>query len=86
MSLRMNWKTEATACGPRVNPWRKRMTSILILLVLNMGTINGVYLGEFDSPAACQQALPRAAQALKNNPALKSVEGAALICVPKREA
>lgn len=63
------------------------MATILILLVLKLGTIHGVYLGQYDYPNACEAAAQQAAQMLEADPDFnKGVEGAALICVPKPEA
>lgn len=62
------------------------MATILILLILNLGSIQGVYLGEFDSPKACEIAKVQADQALVASGALEAVEAAGLLCVPKQEA
>lgn len=62
------------------------MGTILILIVLKLGAIQGVYLGEYDSPKLCERASAEAAQVIGNSNALEGVDAAALICVPKQEA
>lgn len=63
------------------------MATILILLVLRLGSIHGVYLGQYDYPNACAAAAQQAQQMLAADPDFKKgVEGATLICIPKPEA
>lgn len=62
------------------------MGTILILLVLKLGGIQGIYLGEYDSPAMCQRAAAEAAQVVGMSPQVQDADAAALLCVPKQEA
>lgn len=63
------------------------MATILILLILRLGTVQGVYLGQYDYPNACEAAAQEVALMLAADPDFnKGVEGAALICIPKPEA
>lgn len=62
------------------------MAHILILIMLQLGSINGIYLGEFESEQACQQAAQNAAMVIDGSGLLADVEAAGLLCVPKAEA
>lgn len=61
------------------------MNTILILLVLKLGSIGGVYLGEFKNPAECAKAAEEAAPVIAQSGVLQDVDAATLLCVPKNE-
>jgi len=62
------------------------MTTMLLLLVLKLGAIQGIFLGDFDTPNDCQMAAQVAVQALSGSDILKDTDAAGLICVPRPEA
>lgn len=62
------------------------MGTILFILVLSMGNISGIYVGEYDSPKLCERAIPAAIEKYGKDPRIITAEAATLICVPKKEA
>jgi len=60
------------------------MTTLLILLVLTFGgNIEGHYLGEYETPKACQEAAADAVQQLNEAHVLSVVKNAGVLCIPK---
>jgi hypothetical protein len=62
------------------------MATILIILVLNLGQISGIYVGEYDSPKVCERAIPAAIEKYGNDKRIVEAEAATILCVPKQEA
>lgn len=62
------------------------MANILIILVLYMGQISGIYVGEYDSPKMCERAIPAAIEKYREDPRIIQAEAATIFCVPKQEA
>lgn len=60
------------------------MATILILIVLTFGgNVEGHYLGEYETPKACQQAAVEAAQQINEAGLPSVVKGAGVLCIPK---
>lgn len=62
------------------------MTTMLILIVLKLGTVTGIFLGDYDYPNACEEAAQVIAQEYFWSGELKDADAAGLICVPRPEA
>ena len=62
------------------------MTTMLILIVLKLGAIQGIFLGDFDSLKACQEAANVAAVELSVSPVIADAGVAGLMCVARPEA
>lgn len=69
------------------------MTTMLILVVLKAGEIVGVFLGDYEYPNACREALSHLAEmaSLGIGPAeflelVKDSDAATLMCIPRPEA
>lgn len=62
------------------------MTTMLILIVLKLGAIQGIFLGDFDYPNACAEAAQVAAYELAGSDLVKDADAATLMCVPRPEA
>lgn len=62
------------------------MTTMLILIVLKLGAIQGIFLGDFDSPNDCERAAQVAAAELSMSDIIADADAAGLMCVPRPEA
>lgn len=62
------------------------MTTMLILIVLKLGAVQGIFLGDFDSPNACHEAVQYASVDPSVAALAQDAEAAGLLCVPRPEA
>lgn len=62
------------------------MTTMLILIVLQWGTITGHYVGDFDSPSECEFAAQVIYTKMANSELPETIEAAGLLCIDRQEA
>lgn len=62
------------------------MATLLIILVIHMGQISGIYVGQHDSPKMCERAVPAAIEKYRSDVRVMEAEAATILCIPKQEA
>lgn len=62
------------------------MGTILIILVIKLGELSGIYVGEYDSPKLCERAVPAVIEEYRGDPRVQGAEAATILCIPKQEA